>query len=175
MRPLHFGRFAGEASIFNRDVEYKPADPLGVFLSEYTEGKRLYNSDAWLPEVAGRLGKEPAQVLAVALADAAAAAFRLHRLGWTGRVGVSTDMHAENVRLTADGRGQLVADFGAFEERLLSWEERADETLSLIGRPDPVFLADLVPLVVERLAGPSAEPGARHVLLTRQVRRELGL
>ena len=159
--PLYFQQYLGRASLYGQPVGFGVEQPLALMLFSYSEGKRLRNSLEFVEEIARESELSVEDVQLGAEAAAAAAAIKLHFLGWSGDRPYGGDMHWENVRVLSDGGAVLVGDYGAFEKAVLSPAQRASETTALIGRNprrDRAWLKRLEPLVVERLSRGVKDP-----------------
>ena len=170
VKPVFYGQYKGRARMYGKPFDFSGDERLGVMVYEYQDGKRLLN-------VRHLLSQEDHLR---ALAGPAAAAIRLHDLGWSGATATMSDMHPENIRLLDDGQAVLAGDFGAFEKKTLTLGQRQSETLGLLGlsREEPgkasFFLNLLAPLVIERLSQGVSDPAERQKIRT-QVRDELGV
>ena len=177
VKPLFYGQYKGKARMYGRPFDFGGAERLGVMVYEYRDGKRLTNSRGSLSE----------RDYLRALVGPVAAAIRLHDLGWSGTVwgpGMTTpmtDMHSENIRLLDNGQALLAGDFGTFERRTLTLEQRQSETLGLLGltregardKDFSAFLNSLAPLVIERFSNGVSDSAERETIRAR-VRVALG-
>jgi len=108
------------------------------------------------------------------LADAAVAAIRIHRLGWSGNDQEGPDMHDENVLVLAKGGAVLPADFGAFHKARLGMSLRRDQTLALLGSPPRDLRLAIAAHVFQRLIR-GVKDKAQREKIRREVLGELGL
>ena len=84
-------------------------------------------------------------------------------------------MHDENIRVTKDGRGVLVADFGVFSHEPMTMKDRQREThRQLGGYAVPNLLNAIYPEVVRRLSEGVADELERRKI-AEEVRQELGI
>jgi hypothetical protein len=119
VRSLYFTEFSGQVPMYGRRLTYRGDSTMGLAVFSYEDGKRVLNSGGLLDEKT--------------MEDVAVSAIRLHRLGWSGSNEHQTDMHVENLRRLQDGKVVLVADFGAFEKKMIELPQRRGETLNLLG------------------------------------------
>ncbi|MFC1522309.1 hypothetical protein ACFL6Y_07855 [Elusimicrobiota bacterium] len=175
VKPVYFGKFNGSVNMYGKNLEYNTERPLGVSIFEYEDGKRLTNAKSFISELAhGEWDGRYDKIRYAALADIAAASIRLHRLGWQGSTIQGKDMHMENARILKNGKGELVADFGAFKKLYPTMMQRINETSGLLGiLYDPMGVGtQIYPQVVERLIGDAKNENETEELL-REIREEL--
>lgn len=174
VKPLHYRQFKGKAVLYGSPAEFDGKDPLGVMLFRYQLGKRWRNGDAFVKEIAKQRGLSEEEVELRALEDMAVFAIRFHRLGWSGDDQEGPDMHDENVAVTAEGRGLSAADFGAAHKAKLTPEERADQTLTLLGHADRKQREAIYPNVLKRIRK-GVEDAVELKRIEKEVKAELGL
>jgi len=175
VKPLYFGQFAGSARLYGKNVDYGDKSPLGLLLFSYDDGERFKHAAPLMQGVAAEKKTSFNEILLQVAADATVAAVRLHRMGWSGSSGNWTDMHDENIRVTKEGRGVLVADFGVFSREPMTMKDRRRETLRQLGQyAVPNVLNAIYPEVVRRLSEGVADELEREKIAD-DVRQELGI
>ncbi|MDE1976128.1 MAG: hypothetical protein KGI84_02575 [Elusimicrobia bacterium] len=182
VKPIYFGQFTGETRLYGKNMRYDEKIPLGLLLFSYADGERFKHAAPLMQDIAAERKLSFGDILRQVATDATVAAVRLHRMGWSGSSGGGflgaggfTDMHDENIRVTKDGRGVLVADFGVFSHEPMTMNDRKRETLrQLGGYAVPSVLNAIYPEVVRRLSEGVADELERQKI-AEEVRQELGI
>ncbi len=183
VKPIYFGQFSGDATLYGKNTAYHRDRPLGLLLFSYDDGERFQHAAPLMKEIAAERNISYRDVLNQVATDATVAALRLHRLGWSGSSGGGlldsgfTDMHDENIRVTRDGRGVLVADFGVFSREPIGMEERRRQTRRQLGyvnvsRDLSALYEAIYPEVVRRLTQ-GIDDEAERAAIMEDVRQEL--
>ncbi|MBI4370011.1 MAG: hypothetical protein HY547_07265, partial [Elusimicrobia bacterium] len=98
VRPLYYGQFEGNIPMYGRLMKFPKTAPLGIFMTEYQDGKRLSNMQlpGKIAKNAGGMNMPVMNWWIIQAADAAAGAIALHLLGYHGQHdSLTTDMHME--------------------------------------------------------------------------------
>ncbi|MHB2026086.1 MAG: hypothetical protein ACYCPQ_05550 [Elusimicrobiota bacterium] len=175
VKPLYFGQFTGNARLYGQEINYADKEPLGLLLFSYDDGERFKHAAPQMHDIAVEKKIPFGEAVLQVAVDATVAALRLHRMGWSGSSGEWTDMHEENIRVTKDGRGVMVADFGVFSREPIGMKERRRETLRQLGQyAVPSVLNAIYPEVVKRLTE-NVEGAVERKQIEDDVRQELGV